>query len=76
MIGTKGALAAGNQSDIPLQFSDRLGCRSSPLQESFPQRFRQSFADELDSFIHLVMGVFSANSCIDAKAGTSLTESY
>lgn len=56
VIGTLGAIVDENQRDDNLVFRNEDGDHVTPIQYSWPQRYKEAYAAELRHFINLVNG--------------------
>ena len=48
-------LLCKNAHDDPNFLYDSKGCTGSPVQDSFPQRFKEAYQKELDHFVDIVL---------------------
>ena len=55
VFGTDGLLTMGNEYANTTVLSNSNGVSHSKLKHSFPQRFQQAFASELDAFADVIL---------------------
>ena len=55
IFGDGGLISVGNESAHSAVLSNGDGVRKSKLKHSFPQRFNQAFASELDAFANTLL---------------------
>ena len=54
-FGEEGRASVGNHFDTSAQVANASGCHISRLKHSFPQRFQQAFAAEVNAFAEVVL---------------------
>eukprot|EP00904_Undaria_pinnatifida_P003654 jgi/Undpi1/1328/HiC_scaffold_11.g04720.m1 len=75
VMGENGMLSLGNPPSSGLEFFDSSGCTTSPLQHSFPQRFREAYAMEMGEFEQALRGKSEPPvTCFDSCRTTHIAE--
>ena len=71
IFGDKGLISVGNEHAHSTVVSNAEGVLSSRLKHSFPQRFHQAFASELDAFADTLLldkpWPVTGNDCINVQ---------
>eukprot|EP00903_Cladosiphon_okamuranus_P013043 g12168.t1 len=75
VMGEKGMLSLGNPPSSGLELLDSQGCSTSPPEHSFPQRFREAYAMEIEAFEIVLRGNSEPSvTCHDSCRTTHIAE--
>ncbi|CAH1775979.1 unnamed protein product [Owenia fusiformis] len=80
-FGDKGMIASENQQPDNVQFSGNDGKLSTPIQHSFPTRYRESYINALQHFLNVLQGkeelaITKTSTLKCNKVATACEESY